>query len=164
MICFNEALKSHSYDYRFTVRITYILFYNCRYERGRDGKAIIYNETEVFHTQTCCDGHTGIYCEIDLCKNLTCSEDLDSICVVTRRCGERFPVFVTSQGIISENCTQPQESELHLRPNDISVCKNEMGCLAHPDGDAICFGSRCDCSPGPVWLLHNGRDAVCSEL
>ena len=108
--------------------------------------------------ETCCVGYSGRLCELDLCANHTCYEDPGSECVVVRRCGRRFPVFVNSQQTISEICKQPKEAEDNLCP-DNNTC--DTVCPVYQHIKATCFASKCDCSHGPVWVFADGTEHQC---
>lgn len=132
--------------------------HNIRY-REENGELIAYNDTKVTHTFRCCDGYVGTSCEVDLCKNLECTEDPNAKCVHVKRCGKRFPIFVNEQGTLSSTCTQPKLSETHLCPND--SCVTGPVC-PRPHYDVVCLGNGCGCSGGPSWFLRrNGRQIHC---
>lgn len=136
----------------------------CRHEIV-NGERRSYYKPRVINTKKCCEGYklVGTKCRLDLCKNQTCQADQQSKCVTLERCGSLIPVFVTTAGIISDVCMQPEEAREHFNmcPNDTSICKYGSRCAGHHNRDAVCFSSKCDCSPGPVWLLPSGKDALC---
>lgn len=138
----------------------------CRY-RYINGERKNYNISRVVITKKCCKGYkrVGKRCWIDLCRNRTCQEDPQSKCVTLERCGHLLPVFLTAAGTVSDTCTQPVESQEHLSlcPNNTSKCESSSQCAGYHNGEAVCFSSKCDCTPGPVWLLHNGKEALCSN-
>lgn len=121
-----------------------------RYDYGDDGEMIPINVSKIVSTRQCCEGYTLFEkrCRRDLCLNLHCSDDPGSNCTMVKRCGEIFPIFVTQQRSLSVICTQPEEAKAHLCPND--VCSAGSTCTSQA---AVCLGSRCGCSAGPVWHL-----------
>lgn len=148
---------------KWSVRVLLYLF--CSYTYQADGTIIAINRTRVIHTRRCCDGYVGDDCEIDLCVGLECSEDPTSRCVIAKRCGERFPIFITEQGILSDQCIQPQAAETHLCPGDTYAANSTctlVDDLGIPNDPLVCLGNGCGCHPGPVWYkVRNGREAEC---
>ena len=120
-----------------------------------------YNVTEEFENRRCCEGYVfnGLECVRDFCKTLQCSEDPTSRCAVVKRCETYFPIFVTEQGILSDKCTQPEEAEEHLCPND--TCSSDSVCPGDSEADVCLGSSQCNCSPGPVWYKRNLNIASC---
>ena len=136
------------------------MIYIFSYKVDEDGNLIPFNATHVFNTRRCCDNYTltGTECVRDYCTYLQC-EDPNSRCVIVQKCGEIFPVFVTEQGILSDKCTQPKESEGHLCPNE--VCSVDSTCPGDTTGEAVCLASGCDCTPSPAWYLPDLSQATC---
>lgn len=143
-----------------------LLFMN-RYKEGENGEAIPFNITITKTVNTCCDGYAGTTCEIDLCKSLTCSEDPNSTCTIVKRCGVRFPIFVTidKQARLSDKCVQPEISRAHLCADDTcSIADSVCPDYSNEAELTVCLGNGCGCSAGPTWYLQqNGREIDCYE-
>ena len=120
---------------------------------------LIYSITYVYSTSNCCKGYfrVGGGCFRDFCRDLHCSEDPNATCVVIKRCGSVFPIFISQQGVLSKSCTQPKEAEPHLCWDD-DVCSTDLKCAGHNSEDVFCLGTsgkECGCSSSPVWYSRN---------
>ena len=125
----------------------------------------------------CCDGYTGENCDekevepasgdgkvdfdpVDPCKNLECHGVEDAHCLTISKCGERWPVFLRSDGTLAE-CTNGQPvnvSQLTCTERCAADPCAGQTCPMHPD--AFCVHTTCNCNE-PMWILDSGVQVDC---
>lgn len=129
----------------------------------------------------CCDGFTGANCDekvpdtssgqsgdvdkvdfdpLDPCKNLECLGVEGAQCLTVSKCGDRWPVFLLSDGTLAE-CTNGQ-------PVNVTQLTCSEKCTTDPCAgqtcsmfpDAFCVHTACNCNE-PMWLLDSGVQVDC---
>lgn len=143
--------------------------------------------TEIFENGTqnrvvnapgiCCDGYTGNNCDeketetgsgdekidfdpVDPCKNLVCRGVEDAHCLTITKCGNRWPVFLHSDGTLAQ-CTNGQPVNVtQLTCTERCTADPCAGqtCAMHPN--AFCVHTACDCNE-QMWILDNGVQVDC---
>lgn len=125
----------------------------------------------------CCDGYTGDNCDVkepatssgddkiefdpvDPCKNLECRGVEGAQCLPINKCGERWPVFLLSDGTLAQ-CTNGQPVDVsRLTCTErcaVDPCAGQT-CPMHPN--AFCVHTACNCQE-PLWVLDNGVQVDC---
>ena len=135
------------------------------------------NGTQSRVVNECCDGYTGENCDekepeggsgdrkvefdqIDPCKNLECMGVEDAHCLTITKCGNRWPVFLLSDGTLAQ-CTNGQPvnvTQLTCTERCVTDPCAGQTCPMHPN--AFCVHTACDCNE-PMWLLDSGVQVDC---
>lgn len=134
------------------------------------------NGTKSRIVSECCDGYKGENCDemvettsddekvefdpADPCKNLVCRGVEGAQCLTISRCGERYPVFLLTDGTLAQ-CTNGQPVDVaRLTCSErcnVDPCAGQT-CSAYPE--AICVRTACTCNE-PMWLLDTGVQVDC---
>lgn len=135
------------------------------------------NGTKTRVVTVCCDGYKGDNCDekdpeptsgdervefdpADPCKNLECRDVEGAQCLTISRCGERYPVFLLTDGTLAQ-CTNGQPVDVTTltcsERCNVDPCAGQT-CAMHPN--AICVRTACTCNE-PMWLLDTGVQVDC---
>lgn len=127
-----------------------------------------YIVNETITTRNCCQGYSGVECNIlsdpylasSPCRDKTCPNDPDAVCAVVSRCGVEVPVFLDEDGQIVD-CDDEDETNITTLSCtgycSVDPCAG-LTCEKYPS--AICLTIGCACEP--IWLLEDGVSVNCT--